>query len=98
MPNDWYVYIGLLRDSRFYVGISQQGPTTLLADHQDGHHARFTRQHRVERILWTERHPSLESVKKRELQLKRWGHAKKQALIDGNLELLKRLARSRQRR
>jgi len=93
----WYVYIGLLRDRRFYVGISQQGPTTLLGDHQDGHHASFTRQHRVERVLWTERHPSLKSARRRELQLKRWSHAKKQALISGDLETLKRLARSRQR-
>ena len=47
------------------------------------------------RIEWTEVHPSLAEARAREQQLKGWSHAKKQALIDGNLKLLNSLARGR---
>ncbi|MBI2901521.1 MAG: GIY-YIG nuclease family protein [Planctomycetes bacterium] len=92
------MYIAQLRDGRFYVGISQYPPPALLAHHQAGRHAQFARVEGVTSVLWTEIHPSLESARRREVQLKRWSHAKKQALIDGDVERLKRLARSRHRR
>jgi len=47
------------------------------------------------RIEWTEAQPSLASAKARELQLKGWSHAKKQALIVGDLEKLRSLAKTR---
>jgi predicted GIY-YIG superfamily endonuclease len=95
MPASWSVYIGRLEDGRFYVGITQKDPPTLLADHQSGDHARFTRADKLLRIEWTESHPSEVSASRRERQLKKWSHAKKQALVDGNLPTLKSLAKSR---
>jgi predicted GIY-YIG superfamily endonuclease len=92
------VYIARLRDGRFSVGISQQGLKTLLAEHQDGRHACFTERHRIVRILWTESHASLPIARQREVQPKRWTHAKKLALITGDFAELRRLSRSRQRR
>jgi len=91
----WYVYIGRLRDGRFYVGISQASPATLLKTHLSGDHSRYTRAQGMVRIEWTELQPSLASAKARERQLKGWSHDKKQALIEGNIEKLKQLARSR---
>jgi putative endonuclease len=95
--SEHYVYIGLLQDGRFYVGVSHQHPRDLLAEHQSGHHSRFTRAERLLRIPWTEPHPSLKSARTRERPLKRWTHAKKQALIDGDLAGLKKLARRKTR-
>jgi predicted GIY-YIG superfamily endonuclease len=92
----WRVYIAILADGRFYVGISRLSKESLLRQHCEGRHAAFTSEHRVVRIAWTEEHSSPESARARERQLKRWTHAKKQALVDGDLARLKALARSRQ--
>jgi predicted GIY-YIG superfamily endonuclease len=98
MADQFYVYIALLRDDRFYVGISHQEPKSLLTEHHSGKHSQFTRAEGLKRILWTEEHPSLASARRREQQLKGWTHAKKQALIDGDLARLKLLSRSRRTR
>jgi putative endonuclease len=91
----WYVYIGRLHDARFYVGISQQQPAALLSDHRSGDRSRFTRAVQIRSIAWIEPHPDLPSARRREKQIKRWTHAKKQALVDGNILLLKALSKSR---
>ncbi|MBI4566059.1 MAG: GIY-YIG nuclease family protein [Planctomycetes bacterium] len=93
----WYVYIARLTDGRFYVGISHQRQAALLAEHQEGRHALFTCRHPILRIEWVEPHQSLNSAHARERQLKRWTHAKKQALMTGDFVLLKHLSRSRHR-
>lgn len=95
MTASWYVYIASLRDGRFYVGISHQQPRSLLAEHRSGLHSRFTGAEGLRRIEWTEAHPSISSARQREQQLKHWSHAKKQALIKGDLASLKTLSKSR---
>jgi hypothetical protein len=42
-------------------------------------------------LVYTEPHPTRASALTRERQLKGWTRAKKEALIKGNLDLLKRL-------
>ena len=98
MNRMWSVYIAVLDDGRFYVGISQLSKEALLQQHREGRHAAFTAAHTVLRIAWTEEHPTAESARARERQLKRWTHAKKQALIDADVSTLKALSRNRQRR
>src|SRR5207248_10227646 len=98
MPETWSVYIAILQDDRFYVGISQQPPETLLTEHHSGKHSRFTRAEGLKRIVWNEAQPSLSGARHREQQLKRWTHAKKQALIDGDMARLKSLARAARKR
>ena len=98
MNKPWYVYIALLEDGRFYVGMTQVHPTERAHRHQTGWGGTFTRGIKVVRILWFEEHPTGESARRRESQLKRWSHAKKQASVDGELKRLKALARSRQTR
>lgn len=96
--SNWYVYIARLSDGRFYVGISCELTKDLLADHAAGNHSRFTRAGRVQAIEWTESQESLAAARKREIQLKGWSHAKKQALVDGDWNRLKSLSRSRPKR
>ena len=98
MTSAWYVYIALLEDGRFYVGMTQVDPDERARRHQTGFGGTFTRGIKVVRILWFEVHPSGDSARKRERQIKRWSHAKKQALIDGNMARLKSLSRSRRTR
>ena len=96
-PQPWYVYIALLEDGRFYVGMTQVHPDERAHRHQTGWGGTFTKSVKMIRMLWWEQHPAGESARKRESQIKRWSHAKKQALIDGNLARLKLLARSRRK-
>ena len=90
-----YVYIALLEDGRFYVGMTQVHPEERAHRHQTGRGGTFTKGIKVVRMLWWEQHPSGESARSRETQIKRSSHAKKQALIDGDVGKLKLLARSK---
>lgn len=91
----WHVYIALLKDGRFYGGMTQSKPTERARRHQVGLGGTFTKGVRIVRILWSEPHPDAKSARKRETQLKGWSHAKKQALIEGDLDRLKQLSRSK---
>ena len=57
-------------------------------EHASGKGGHFTSSFGVEKLLFTEEHPSRASALKRESQIKGWTKRKKLALIDGNLELL----------
>ncbi len=89
------MYIGRFKNGRYYVGISQQRVESLLKDHQSGTHCAYTKRHRLEEILWIEPSDSEIGARQRETQIKGWTHAKKLALVRGDMDNLKRLARSR---
>ena len=94
----WYVYIATLEDGRFYVGVSQQSLPALIRDHQLGLHSAYTRRQKLVRIDWIENQRDFQSARHREVQIKRWTHAKKHALVRGDIAALKRLSRSGHRR
>jgi predicted GIY-YIG superfamily endonuclease len=73
-----------------YVGWTSD-LTTRLAQHQAGKVSKHTAARRPVVLIFHEEHVSSESAIARERQIKRWSRRKKQALVDGNLELLKQL-------
>ena len=89
-----YVYILLCSDGTHYIGC-----TADLHDrewvHNEGHGADYTASRRPVRLVYSERHESWPAAREREVQLKRWSHAKKQALVEGQLERLHQLAKRR---
>ena len=91
----WYVYFARLTTGRLYVGISHVSVTGLLTHHQQGRHCTYTTQQPVTEIVWKESKTSYQEARKRERQLKGWTRAKKEALIRGDLQLLKQLARKK---
>jgi predicted GIY-YIG superfamily endonuclease len=93
MTNPWHVYIALLADSRYYVGMTSLPPDERAVRHRNGLGGKFTRRNPPVRILWFESHPTSQAARTREQQLKRWSHAKKRALIEGDTDQLKRLSR-----
>ncbi len=95
MTKPWHVYVALLSDGRYYVGITHLPPDRRAARHRSGFGGQFTGRIRVVKILWFETHPTSGSARRREQQLKKWSHAKKQALIEGDIERLKLLTRGR---
>jgi putative endonuclease len=52
-------------------------------------------QHPPQKVVYTEKCESKADVVRRELQLKKWSRAKKEALIAGNIEDLKKLSKKR---
>jgi putative endonuclease len=85
-----HVYILRCGDDSLYVGETSDVVTRVLT-HQAGEASAFTRQRLPVTLVYAEQHPSRLRARARERQLKRWTRAKKEALIAGDLALLKRL-------
>ena len=86
----WFVYILRCADDALYIGETNDVETRFLK-HQEGRASVFTSQRRPLVLAYFEQHPDRGAALKRERQLKRWTRAKKEALIAGDLLLLKRL-------
>jgi predicted GIY-YIG superfamily endonuclease len=84
-----YVYILRCCDGSYYVG-QTSNLLERLETHQAGLAARFTAVRRPVEMVYAEEHPTVRSAERRELQLKRWSRAKKEALIAQDLTGLKR--------
>ncbi|MGH7254513.1 MAG: GIY-YIG nuclease family protein, partial [Nitrospirales bacterium] len=67
-------------DGRYYVGMTHLPPDVRAVRHRSWCGGQFTRRNRVVRIIWIETHPTSESARGREQQLKKWSRAKKRAL------------------
>jgi len=91
----WCVYILQCSDGSYYVGHSKD-LISRIARHNRGTGAIYTSSRTPVVLKYHETHPTEESAIKREAQLKNWTHAKKQALISGDLLNLKKLSKCRQ--
>lgn len=89
-----FIYILRCADGAYYVG-----STTALAARLDTHNAgrgpRFTASRRPVTLLYSEPFPTLAQARKREIQIKKWSRAKKQALIAGDIQKLHEMSRRR---
>ena len=88
----YFVYILGTLDNSLYIGVTENVDERIAA-HKSGNGAEWTRSHCGARLVYSEPHITLSSARKRELQLKKWSRAKKEALIAGDLALLKALSR-----
>jgi len=82
----YYCYMLRCSDGSLYVGVTDD-PKRRTKEHNDGKGSDWTAAHWPVLLVWTEEHSTLSSARKRENQLKRWGHEKKQALIGGSPRL-----------
>ena len=91
-----YVYILRCSDGTLYTGhtdnLSSREQT-----HNDGFGSRYTASRRPVKVVYFEEFDSTAAAIARERQLKRWPAGKKEALIAGNLSLLKALGARRRR-
>lgn len=85
-----HLYILRLPDNRLYVGISRN-PKQRLVYHRQSKGAKYTKHCDDINLVYTERFDNLIVAMNREKQIKSWTRAKKEALISGNTDLLKRL-------
>ena len=86
------LYILLCDDGTYYTGTTRN-----LADRLQRHRTRrgavHTARRSAIRLVYTEKHPSRKAAMARERQIKRWSHAKKKALMKGDVDRLRQLSR-----
>lgn len=89
-----FVYILSCSDGTLYVG-STSDVVERERVHNEGRGPKYTAWRTPVRVVYSEAHESRAAAQNREAQLKHWSHAKKKALVEGNLEGLHALAKRR---
>jgi putative endonuclease len=88
------VYFLRLRSGQLYIG-STTDLHQRLKDHTSGRACRTTALNPPVALLRLESFPIFSQARHREAQLKRWSRAKKEALLRGDLPVLRTFSRSR---
>ncbi|MFH1652993.1 MAG: GIY-YIG nuclease family protein [Pseudomonadota bacterium] len=86
------VYILQCSDNSYYIGYTTNLEQRI-KEHNQGSGGHNTRIKRPVKLLHHEKFENKMDALKRESQLKRWSRAKKEALIKGELEMLKNLSK-----
>ena len=89
------VYILQCRDGQYYVGLTRDDLEVRIAQHNAGTFDGWTKSRRPVRLVYSEEFTVIDDAIAVERRLKGWTRAKKEALIAGNFELLKKLSRNR---
>ena len=92
-----YVYILRCADGRYYVGTTRGSLERRVAEHNAGTFGGFTSSRRPVRLVYHQAFEIIVDAIAAERQLKGWSRAKKEALIRGDFEELKRLAKPRRK-
>ena len=87
-----YVYILKCANGNFYTG-STVDLARRFYQHQVGEGANYTRKYRPVVLVYQQEFPTIGEAFRREKQIQGWSHAKKQALIDGDFDILRSLSR-----
>ena len=87
-----HMYILECADGSYYTG-STKNLERRLAQHQRGEGANFTRKHLPVKLVHCEAYPRVADAFLREKQVQHWSHAKKRALIEGNADGLRVIAK-----
>ena len=91
----FYLYIIRNNFNKLYIGITNQIETRLKR-HNYGDDAKFTKDNKENfQLVYSETYETLTKARSREQQLKKWSRSKKEALINGNFSVLKKLSRSK---
>ncbi len=89
-----YMYILQCNDDSFYVG-STKNLTRRLKQHKSGEGAKYTKLHLPVKLVYYETFDRIDKAFNREKQIQKWSRAKKIALINNDIELLKQLSKSK---
>ncbi|BBK35460.1 hypothetical protein STAQ_05380 [Allostella sp. ATCC 35155] len=91
------VYILRCADGAFYVGLTRAELGDRMAQHEAGTFDGWTSRRRPVALVFQEHFPDVADAITVERRIKTWSRAKKEALIAGDWERLKKLARGRDR-
>lgn len=87
-----YVYILECSNRQYYTG-STKDLDTRLAQHQAGDGANFTKKHLPVELIYFDEFDRIDEAFYREKQIQGWSRKKKEALINGETNLLHSLAK-----
>jgi len=87
-----YFYVLRLKSGRLYPGATTDLKRRF-REHRAGTACRTTRLDPPVGLVCSEEHPTFGEARRREAQVKRWTHAKKEALVAGDKARLKDLAK-----
>ena len=93
-----YVYILRCTDGSYYFGSTRVSLEHRVAEHNLGKFGGYTKSRRPVTLAWSEHFPNITDAITAERQLKGWSRAKKEALISGDIDTLKRLSRNKTER
>ena len=89
-----HMYILLCDDGSFYTG-STKNLERRLSQHFNGEGANHTKKHKPAKLVYTECFDRIDHAYHREKQIQRWSHAKKEALVNHDFDLLSRKAKKK---
>jgi predicted GIY-YIG superfamily endonuclease len=92
VADTFFVYILRCSDRSLYVGHTAD-VATRLQTHNEGRRVSWTAARRPVMLLYQELCSSEVAAIQRERQIKRWTHAKKMALVNGDMSRLRSLAK-----
>jgi predicted GIY-YIG superfamily endonuclease len=90
-----YVYIVRCRDGRYYVGSTRDSLDRRISEHNSGHYGGYTSSRLPVELVYHEFFDRITDAIAAERKLKGWSRAKKEALIKGDFERLKKLSKRR---
>ena len=88
-----FVYILRCSDGSFYVGSTRDSLEARVAKHNSGFYGGYTVSRRPVELIWSQDFDRITDAIAAERQLKGWGRAKKEALIAGDMDLLRILSK-----
>ena len=89
-----WLYILRLKSGGLYIGATTDLKQRY-QDHLNGRACRTTKLDPPLKLVYTESLPTFSDARKREVQIKRWTRAKKEALVAGDIFKLQNLSKSR---
>ena len=92
MARPFFTYMLRCADGSYYVGHTDDVEQRI-AQHESGASSGYTATRLPVQLVWFEEFPTREEAKAAESQIKNWSRKKKEALIAGNIDELKRAAR-----
>ncbi len=90
-----FVYMLRCRDGLYYVGSTRDSLERRVAAHNAGSYGGFTKSRRPVELIFSQSFDRITDAVAAERRLKGWSRRKKEALVNGEFELLTRLARNR---
>ncbi len=90
-----FVYILRCSDGRYYVGSTRGALEARVNEHNAGAHGGYTKSRRPVELVFSQAFDRITDAVAADRQLKGWSRGKKEALIQGDYERLRILARNR---
>ena len=87
-----FVYILRCRDGSYYVGVTEDLDARIIC-HNAGHGPKYTAVRRPVELLYAEPFDDISAARQREVQIKKWTRAKKEALTASCPSALKYLSK-----